>query len=364
MMSALGTSLAQHQRALSENKSGISLHSFDYGDYFIGKIPEESFQYARDQWNFPSSFSKAESLTAISIHEAWQSANEMTNIEDAQLFLASTKGNIDLINDYQGNKNSNVHFISLVNKIQTHFKFNKKPILVCNACTSGLMAIIMATRLIKSKKIKKAIVCGVDIISEFTLRGFSALHAMDDKPCRPFDESRGGTTLGEGCATVVISDSAKGAVVEIVNGASGNDANHISGPSRTGAGLQQAIKNAMVDHDNIGFDYINAHGTATRYNDEMEAQAFHARGFHEVPVHSLKGYWGHTLGAAGLLETIAATFCMADGLIYKSIGYDKHGLTLPLNVVEENRRVPIQTCLKTSSGFGGSNSALILKRLA
>ena len=221
----------------------------------------------------------------------------------------------------------------------------------------------MASCLIKSGAIDHAIVSGVDVLSEFTLRGFNCLHAMSDQPCKPFDSERNGVTLGEGCGTVILSAEQSTANIELLGGASSNDANHISGPSRTGVGLQQAVRAAMNASGHPAIDYINAHGTATQYNDEMEAQAFHALGFSEVPIHSMKGYWGHTLGAAGVLEVLGASLCMEQNLIYKSVGYTNHGLTLPLNVVQENERRHVSHCLKTSSGFGGSNTALVLKKL-
>jgi 3-oxoacyl-[acyl-carrier-protein] synthase-1 len=109
-------------------------------------------------------------------------------------------------------------------------------------------------------------------------------------------------------------------------------------------------------------EYICAHGTATIYNDEMEAQAFTRLNMQNIPLNSLKGYFGHTLGAAGLLETIIATKSMNNNYLYKSYGFNKIGLTLPLNIIKKNQKKNLSIILKTASGFGGSNVAILIKK--
>ncbi|MBK8703222.1 MAG: hypothetical protein IPN33_06115 [Saprospiraceae bacterium] len=109
-------------------------------------------------------------------------------------------------------------------------------------------------------------------------------------------------------------------------------------------------------------DYISAHGTATAYNDDMEAEAFHALGMQSIPLNSFKGYWGHTLGAAGILETIAACWSMRQDKLFSSAGYAKNGVSRPLNIITQTQDADIRTCLKTASGFGGCNGALVLQK--
>jgi 3-oxoacyl-[acyl-carrier-protein] synthase-1 len=143
-----------------------------------------------------------------------------------------------------------------------------------------------------------------------------------------------------------------------------NDANHISGPSRTGEELYQAIDQAMrsAGVETGAIDLISAHGTATIYNDEMEAKAITLAGLQDVPVNSLKGYYGHTLGAAGLIESVISLHSMKAGLIIPTLGFSEMGVTKPLNVCRQLEEKPIQHCLKTASGFGGCNAAVIFSK--
>src|SRR5690606_27897990 len=121
--------------------------------------------------------------------------------------------------------------------------------------------------------------------------------------------TRSGINIGEAVATAFVTKD-KGRLAEeavaILGEASCNDANHISGPSRTGEGLYRSIRSALKQStlETSEIDYISAHGTATLFNDEMEAVAFDRLGMGTIPLNSLKGYFGHTLGASGLLETL------------------------------------------------------------
>ena len=150
----------------------------------------------------------------------------------------------------------------------------------------------------------------------------------------------------------------------ITGDASANDANHISGPSRTGEGLyisiQNALKEAKLNNDQI--DYITAHGTATPYNDEMEAIAFNRAGLQDVPVNSLKGYYGHTLGASALIETLIAKHCLVHNELFASLGFEALGVSESINVIAKNSKKEIKRVLKTASGFGGCNVALIIEK--
>jgi 3-oxoacyl-[acyl-carrier-protein] synthase-1 len=152
--------------------------------------------------------------------------------------------------------------------------------------------------------------------------------------------------------------------IKIAGGGLSNDANHISGPSRTGMELGLAVRQALGEarKTSTAIDFISAHGTATVFNDEMEAKAFYALGMENIPLNSLKGYFGHTLGAAGVVETIMSMHSLLHNEVLASKGFDRLGVSQPINVCKEPIKMPLTTCLKTASGFGGCNAAIVLQK--
>jgi 3-oxoacyl-[acyl-carrier-protein] synthase-1 len=212
-------------------------------------------------------------------------------------------------------------------------------------------------------------VSGGDILTEFVISGFQSFKAISPNPCKPFDINRDGITLGEGCGTVVLTSNPalvkEKDKIKVLGGATSNDANHISGPSRTGDGLFYAIDSAMkeaaiTNTENIGF--VSAHGTATSFNDEMEAKALKLAGLIEVPVNSLKGFFGHTLGAAGIIESIISIHSLKNNTLIPTIGFKTLGVTENISVITQVIEKKMNTCLKTASGFGGCNAAILYSK--
>ena len=145
-------------------------------------------------------------------------------------------------------------------------------------------------------------------------------------------------------------------------GAIRNDANHISGPSRTGEGSYRALKVALGDVSPDKIAFINTHGTATLYNDEMESVAIERAGLTQVPVNGLKGYYGHTMGAAGILETILSMCAVDDNNILATRGFEIIGVTHPLVLSNQNQATDKRAFIKLLSGFGGCNAALLMAK--
>ena len=191
---------------------------------------------------------------------------------------------------------------------------------------------------------------------------------MSDAPCKPYCKKRTGINIGEVAASILVTSDKillNDNAVEVLGEGSCNDANHISGPSRTGEGLYRSIQSALKQANitSRSIDYISAHGTATNYNDEMEAIAFNRHDLGEVPVNSLKGYFGHTLGASGLLETIVGMYSLKNNMLYASLGYEELGVSQPINVIEKTESKNLNIFLKTASGFGGCNTAVLFKKV-
>lgn len=286
--------------------------------------------------------------------------------EKALLILSTTKGNIDLLEKKQSD-HPRLHLHATAEFIRDHFGFRRQMV-ISNACISGVLAIVVAKRLIQAEKYDHVVVLGADVLSEFIVSGFQSLLALSAEPCRPFDAGRNGINLGEAAGAICLTSDPEtfpdSVPVEILGCSSSNDANHISGPSRTGEELalaiSEALKSSRLTAKNI--DFISAHGTATLYNDEMEAKAFNLCGLADVPLHSLKGYYGHTLGAAGVVETIIGMQSLRKGMLIPCLGYSSPGISRPLNIIAHRETKPLKTFLKTSSGFGGCNAAIVLQK--
>ncbi|MBX2921380.1 MAG: beta-ketoacyl synthase [Chitinophagaceae bacterium] len=355
---------------LQKNVSGVQEHhqpAFSPVSFYASLFNGDA-AFSAAAINSAERYTKFEKLLIASVTDALQLSGIQYNDERTILIVSSTKGNISLLEterrDELLKKRLSLHYSAKL--LTGYFHFMQPPVVVSHACISGLVAIITGMRLLQSGKYDHAIVAGADIITKFVLSGFQSFHAVSDAPCKPFDAKRNGINLGEGAATVVLSvqKPAAGPFVQLLGGSVSNDANHISGPSRTGGELYQAISNAMLEtgvkKDDV--DFISAHGTATVYNDEMEAKAINLAGMKEVPVNSLKGYYGHTLGAAGLIETVACIHSLKQNVLLPTPGYSQPGTTQPVNVIGELKKTEVKTCLKTASGFGGCNAAIILQK--
>jgi 3-oxoacyl-[acyl-carrier-protein] synthase-1 len=327
------------------------LLSHRYTDYFKDKEPH----------------TRLEKIFLLSIADVLGKSSIDPQDPRTIFILSSTKGNIDLLEDKQKNlfDPDRVYLWKLGDVISNHFENPNKPVIISNACISGSVAIMAAARMISAGLYDHAVVSGGDVISEFVVSGFMSFQALSPDPCRPFDGNRTGLSLGEGCGTVVLTaDPVKTGFSEPVaylGGATSNDANHISGPSRDGEGLYLSVASAMKEAGIAAGDlsFISAHGTATPYNDEMESLALSWAGLSEIPVNSFKGYVGHTLGAAGVIETILSVYSIRNNILFKSAGYTENGVSRPLNVITVHTRGPVRKVLKTASGFGGCNAAMI-----
>lgn len=365
----LGFDVSSNWKALLEGKSGVALHKVieNHEPFYASMIDsdklEEEFGKSFDTAQQNMTFTRLEKMFLLSL----QPLVQRHSISDETAFiLSTTKGNISLLK----NKNTlpeGVFLSALAQKIADFFEFKTKPIVVSNACVSGVMAIAVAKNMIRAGKYKDAFVIAGDEISEFVISGFNSFQAIGSGICKPYDKNRDGINIGEATAAVYItSDPDKNEKISFkISGDSAiNDANHISGPSRTGDGLFASIKNAMTEAQVSAeqIDFISAHGTATIYNDEMEAIAFNRAELQNIPLNSLKAYYGHCLGASGLLETIISMESALYKTLIPSKNFEEIGISQSLNIIKENQPLEIRYILKTASGFGGCNAAVVLEK--
>jgi len=363
--SALGLDTAAHWQAVSTGKTGIKR----YEDKGFSNAPFMGSKLEADQWQIihaqtykskpPSPF---EQLASFSVKKAIDSLQGTIDTEQTAFILATTKGNIELIGRVPDEQ---LLLQRSAKIIAGECGVMHAPFTISQACVSGVVALQYGMRLIQSGRFKHVIVTGCDRFSRFVLNGFQSFQAISDGPCRPFDASRKGITLGEAAATIILSvNKTEGAAGQLISGATSNDANHISGPSRTGKELAMAI-NSAIARANITpeqVDMISAHGTATVYNDEMEARAFAIAGLLNNPVHSFKGHIGHTLGAAGVLESAMVLESMGHQMLLPTAGYKDHGVSKAINITTKLQPANIEYVLKTASGFGGCNAVIVWKK--
>ncbi|MCH5599886.1 beta-ketoacyl synthase N-terminal-like domain-containing protein [Niabella ginsengisoli] len=367
IVSALGFTSAENFSQLLKGASNVQQHAPGNRSpqAFYGSLFPETFW---EQHTIPS-FTKFESLLAISIKDALNQANINPANSKTGLIISSTKGNISLLedNEVSDTLKQEIGLSSSAKKIAAHFGFQSQPVIISHACISGLVALITAKRMLQAGLFDHIVVAGADIITRFILSGFQSFQAVADELCKPFDVNRKGINLGEAASTIILSVNKPvgNDVIQLTGGAVSNDANHISGPSRTGHELfiavKQAIEEAGISKEQI--DFISLHGTATLYNDDMESKAIRLAGLQSVPVNSLKGYYGHTLGAAGLVESVISMHSLQQNIIIPTKGFETPGTAEIMNVCSTLQHTHLNCCLKTASGFGGCNAAVVFEKV-
>jgi len=366
IISPLGFSTEENYANILSGRSGLRLHT----DSRLSDVPlqlaliddallESTFAAVVGDG---SGFTRFEKFCLLTVTSLLKNSSINISSPDTVIILSTTKGNIELLESRESYDPRRLHLWHSAALIAKHFSAYNKPLIISNACVSGVAALVVARRLIESGKYNNAVVVGADIISRFIVSGFQSFMSLSPEPCKPFDAKRDGLNLGEAAVSAVLTRTKLAGAeqqIEVVRGAMHNDANHISGPSRTGEGLFHAIKDALAG-DKV--DFISAHGTATAYNDNMEAVAISRAGLNKVPVNSVKGFFGHTLGAAGLLEAIIALEAMKDNRLIGTRGYSEHGVSEAINVIKDTGRHEVNSLLKLASGFGGSNAAVLLRK--
>ncbi|MGP1991412.1 beta-ketoacyl synthase N-terminal-like domain-containing protein [Zobellia laminariae] len=370
IVSAYGFDSASAVDSIKNEVSGLSLVDDSKilpNPFYSSLIPQDNLSKAFQKLNPQEDYTRLEQILLVSLANTLkESGLELT--DRVGLIVSTTKGNIDVLDADSPFDENRAYLSELGKKIETFFGFKNEAIVLSNACVSGVLALAVAKRFIHQKRYDHVFVVAGDLVSQFILTGFNSFQALSELPCRPYCKTRAGINIGEvGCSVLVTTDADNlvNESVRIIGEASCNDANHISGPSRTGEGLYRSVVSAMnqanIEADAI--DYISAHGTATMFNDEMEAIAFNRANLQNTPLNSLKGYFGHTLGASGLLETIIGMYSLHSNTLFASLGFQELGVSQPLNIIQETTAKESSIFLKTASGFGGCNTAAIFQKV-
>lgn len=348
IISPLGETSEENYLSVKAGRSGI--HAYEPGTC---NIPEGFYASLL--------FEDFETLALRSAQKAIANAQLELKGKRIAFILSSTKGNIE----------ENISLADSAQRIASQLGIDSQPIVVCNACISGLSALILGNRLIDSGLYDAAIVCGCDTPRQFILSGFQSLKALSPEPCRPFDMERMGLNLGEAAATLILSKNPiQGNFWRMGDGFIRNDAFHISTPSKTADGLYLSLQRTLESFtkeissackqidmkEHLAF--INAHGTATLFNDQMESVAIGRAGLSDLPANAYKSFWGHTMGAAGILETIISMKAIDDDTILGTRGFSELGVSGKMNICAENRPTDKKGFIKMLSGFGGCNATI------
>ena len=397
MITPLGEGVGKNFSAILRGESGVTGTTdprITQSSLTAGIIPEEVYVNVRECLGARAkSLTRTEILTCGCLKSLIQSLPQelQTTLLNGRtgIVVATAKGNISALEGRCGSgpfipsDDDKVLFSSMTRCISEFSGVPESDIrIISNACISSVSAIVAARRMLLVGDYDMVIVVGADTQNRFITSGFASFKSLSPELCRPYDESRCGLNLGEAAGAMALTSipsswtcglDGESGYVTIDGGAVSDDANHISGPSRTGDGLFFAMRNAMKEAgvNAAGIDLLQMHGTATAYNDEMESKAACLAGVQDVPVQSLKPYFGHTMGASGVIETIIAAAEIQEGIIAGTKGYEKSGVSVPLNVSASNRLITrnlvmsspagkINHCLKTASGFGGTNAAVLL----
>lgn len=347
MITPLGEGTECNLMAVLRGESCLRKHSSVHGEI----VPEPFVGSLLEVLPERPGFTPFEALCIAAAEPAILDARTDVTTADSVFILSTTKGNI-----------WSSPAVS-ARKIAEYFGNHTTPVVVSTACTSGVSAQLVAYRLLSAGTYRTAVLIGCDVQSLFIVSGFQAFKALSPEVCRPFDAERQGLNAGEAAAAMVLQSVTPSASDSrtswtLLGGSIHNDANHISGPSRTAEGSLRCLQDALTLLPAEQLACVSVHGTATNYNDEMESVALHRADLEEVPVSALKGFYGHTMGAAGLLETILTIHALDRGLILPTRGFSRQGTTHAVNVSPEARTTDKQAFIKLLSGFGGVNAAV------
>lgn len=383
VISAIGNTVAENHEALIQGRCGI-MRATRLSSKYSGLLPFGEITISDDvlKEKLDVTDAGATRTTLLALHafkEAVADAgltNEALISPDTALIGATTVGGMCLMDELYRDANSHINspFSASYDCASVNMFLQKRYGMmgiintINTACSSSANAIMYGARLVRNGLAKRVIVGGVDSLSKFTINGFNALHILSDRHCAPFDLNRNGLNLGEGAAFLVLEKeedcSGKKVYAALSGYCNSNDAFHPSSLSDEGNGpflaMKGALAKAQLDKALIGF--INAHGTGTENNDEVESKAM-LRLFEEPPAFaSTKSNTGHTLGASGAIEAVYSVLNLVHQEIYPGLHFEQPILSTRLQPVQTYTKKSIQHVMSNSFGFGGNCTSLIFSQ--
>ena len=386
MISSIGNTVEENRLSLMNAVCGITKINDEFPSRFAGVLPFGEIKIStgklKEKLDVNEPAITRTKLLALHAFAEAVSDGGLTSTQlsspDTALIGASTVGGICLTDElyHDANKGENgsqyisaYDFASVNMYLQEKYKMLGIINTINTACSSSANAIMYGARLIKNGLAKRAIVGGADCIAKFTLNGFNALYILSPEACAPFDADRKGLNLGEGAAFLVLEkeeDCAGKKIYAVLSGYyNSNDAYHPSSLSENGDGpflaMSGALQVAGLSPADIAF--VNVHGTATENNDEVESRAM-VRLFSDTPpaFASTKSNTGHTLGAAGAIESVYSILNIAHQEVYPSLNYKNPIASTGLVPVQVYTKTLVKHVMSNSFGFAGNCSSLIFSK--
>jgi len=378
IVSAIGMDLETNHSSLLNLTSGISTiellkgleHEFFGGEIKFTNQQLEKIAFGKKQNEI---LPRALLLSLIAAKQAWGENAISPKIKTA-IIGATTIGGMDLTEEYFKTKQS-IHTLKhhpcgvITDYLADYFHLEGFKTTISTACSSAANAIILGSRMIKHGLADRVLVGGGDALTKFTINGFNSLRIYDADFCKPFDDNRNGLNLGEAAAYIVLENNKSLSMTKnrkiatVLGWGNANDAYHQTASSPNGEGAQKAMQLALAEADlkPEDIDYINAHGTATTNNDLSEGRAIEALFGKNQLFSSTKGYTGHTLAAAGIVEFIYSILSMQGNTIFPVLNNKTKMSELNIRpVIDLKQNIEINTVLSNSFGFGGNNATIII----
>ena len=383
MISAIGNNVRENHDSLRSGRSGIgrvawfeSLYasSLPFGEVKLSNDELKKSQHLETATGYTRTCLLADKAFAEAIADAQLTSGQLSSLDTA-LISASTVGGMCLTDqlyedanhksegsEYLESYGCSAHTLKLVKR----YRIKGFTDTINTACSSSANAIMLGARLIRSGRVKRVIVGGVDSLAKYTVNGFNALKILSETPCKPFDVHRDGLNLGEAAAYLVLESeelaAGKKVYAEVAGFGNANDAHHPSAMSDEATGaircMREAIGSAGIEVSQIG--YVNAHGTGTQNNDQVE---FFGMGelFEKMPPYSsTKSFTGHTLGAAGAVEAIYSILAIVHSELFPGLNvHEPIGGPTSAPVAEWRSDYPLHYVLSNSFGFGGNCTSLV-----
>jgi 3-oxoacyl-[acyl-carrier-protein] synthase I len=361
VVSGFGSGLNRLITGIFEGKTALQARSRTAGIHAptecVAEFPATTF----DSACAPNDLPRQSSLLAI--HEALEEAGQPDR-QQMGIILATTKADMSGICGEGAGLASPMY---LADQLSTELQFGIEPAALSCACASGVMGIASAARRIASGEADQVTVISMDLINEFILRGFGGMGALDPERCRPFDKERRGLSLGDGAAAVVLSCDERDSIgIRVTGYAGANDACHVTGPDYEGKGVglaaTRAVAHAGLQMEDI--DLLHLHATGTHANDKSEAIGLGNAWSHVAdqtpPAFGTKSQTGHTLGAAGVMESLMAIAALQRGSVPQNIGLTSSDCDERLQLTRSPLRLGrANHALKVASGFGGVQGAAV-----